>query len=250
MCVWVHRRPVGVSQLCRGQPALIKYHRIGGRNFHGGKRQQHLYILVKIRSKTFAGPLPHKTLRRRESALLRQIQTNVYPPYTSHRFQRTPGTPKCPHCGEYPNIYHTLWTCTQNPSLLPPIPNPTPTSWERRLADSSAARTGCTRGDGPVVYPGSSGLGVPCGNKVTFFFFCHIYSYLRTRSTNEILTQKSGHTASASPNINLRSTSKVATTVQASIRVDTAISVNACFTIRCNSGNVATFWTSRIHVKQ
>lgn len=87
-------------------------------------------------------PTPHKTLTRRESAVLRQIQTNALPTvHLTHRFQRLPGTPKCPHCGEYPSIYHTLWTCTQNVNL-PPIPNPTPTSWERRLADSSAARTG------------------------------------------------------------------------------------------------------------
>lgn len=82
-------------------------------------------------------PTPHKTLTRRKFALLSQFQTNTLPtvPFT-HRFQRLPGTPKCPDCGEYPSNYLRLWSCTQNPKPAL-IPNPTLPSWERRLADYS-----------------------------------------------------------------------------------------------------------------
>ena len=94
--------------------------------------------LASFRSQRKLYPPPHKTLNRRQSTLLRQVQTGTLPTtHLTHRFLKLPGSPTCPYCGAYPNIYHPLWACSRHPRLTP-ILDPTPTSWEERLADSSA----------------------------------------------------------------------------------------------------------------
>lgn len=95
--------------------------------------------LESFRAQRKVHPSPHRTLTRRQSVLLRQIQTNTLPTeHLTHRFRNLPGTPTCSFCGGYPNIFHTIWACDRHPKLTP-IPNPTLASWEASLADPSAA---------------------------------------------------------------------------------------------------------------
>ncbi|KAG0426634.1 hypothetical protein HPB47_026269 [Ixodes persulcatus] len=69
---------------------------------------------------------------RTDASIIRRAQTDTLPsPHFTHLFTQARGSPKCPHCGGYPNIPHTYWYCSHAPSP-PSFPNP-PSSWQERL---------------------------------------------------------------------------------------------------------------------
>ncbi|KAG0444353.1 hypothetical protein HPB47_013890 [Ixodes persulcatus] len=70
---------------------------------------------------------------RTDASIIRRAQTDTLPStHFTHLFTQARGSPKCPHCGGYPNIPHTYWYCSHAPSP-PSFPNPPP-SWQEWLA--------------------------------------------------------------------------------------------------------------------
>ncbi|KAG0427899.1 hypothetical protein HPB47_025074 [Ixodes persulcatus] len=94
-------------------------------------------ILAHQREMRYHFPPPDQNLSREEAAAWRQIQTNTYTHLANlHKFYPDRYSDKCPHCGEYPTLYHVTWACPSNPSL-PPKPHTTNETWEAALLSSS-----------------------------------------------------------------------------------------------------------------
>ncbi|KAG0430264.1 hypothetical protein HPB47_022846, partial [Ixodes persulcatus] len=94
-------------------------------------------ILAHQREMRYHFPPPDQNLSREEAAAWRQIQTNTYTHLANlHKFHLDRYSDKCPHCGEYPTLYHVTWACPSNPSL-PPKPHTTNETWEAALLSSS-----------------------------------------------------------------------------------------------------------------
>lgn len=89
--------------------------------------------LQYYRQSRYTYPPPHPSLNRADAVAWRQLQTNSFPClYMLNRFHPTLYPSYCPFCGSVPTVYHSTWECSA-PQGVPPIPNPTPSSWESAL---------------------------------------------------------------------------------------------------------------------
>ncbi|KAH9381670.1 hypothetical protein HPB48_000357 [Haemaphysalis longicornis] len=99
-------------------------------------------ILLEQRLGRRRFPAPHPSLTRMEEVLLRQLHTNTLPiPATLHKYYPDIyPTPQCPHGDQTGDLLHTMWHCTQNPSMKNITPNNrSTTQWEATLLNPHPA---------------------------------------------------------------------------------------------------------------
>ncbi|XP_049522424.1 uncharacterized protein LOC125944977 [Dermacentor silvarum] len=93
----------------------------------------HNILFCYYRQRRYTYPPPHPSLNRADAVAWRQLQTNSFPClYMLHLFHPTLYPSYCPYCGSEPTVYHSTWKCS-SPRGVPPIPNPTLSSWESAL---------------------------------------------------------------------------------------------------------------------